>query len=300
MTDDSTHATGRRLQGRVALITGASRGMGAAAARRFVAEGAAVALAHEPSDRMAALTRDLAAELGGGRRPNLRPGRRPWRPDRTGEAGRTGPRALGALGHPGRECRRSTSRGDRGDIGRGLGRASGGERPRDVPARPGRGARPHRIRPRVDHHADLGDGRGRVSAAGDELRHIQGRDPVDDPRVGARARPAGGAGERDHAGGDPHRGGGRELGRRTDRRRVPPTAVAEAPRGGRRSGRRVRVPGQRRLGLHHRARCCASTAVGCSADPAGRGASVPRHEVLAARAGRRPWWVDRLAGSGDR
>jgi 3-oxoacyl-[acyl-carrier protein] reductase len=69
VTDDSTHATGRRLQGRVALITGASRGLGAAAARRFVAEGAAVALAHEPSDRMAGLTRDLAAELeaAGGR-----------------------------------------------------------------------------------------------------------------------------------------------------------------------------------------------------------------------------------------
>lgn len=53
----------RRLVGRVALITGASRGIGAAVARRFHAEGAAVVIAHEPTDAMADLARRLADEL---------------------------------------------------------------------------------------------------------------------------------------------------------------------------------------------------------------------------------------------
>jgi NAD(P)-dependent dehydrogenase (short-subunit alcohol dehydrogenase family) len=50
-----------RLDGRVAIITGAARGIGEAAARLFVHEGARVVLA----DRLGAPLQRLAAELGG-------------------------------------------------------------------------------------------------------------------------------------------------------------------------------------------------------------------------------------------
>ena len=53
-----------RLAGLTALVTGASRGIGAAVARRYAAEGATVALAHESTPEMTRLARDLAAELG--------------------------------------------------------------------------------------------------------------------------------------------------------------------------------------------------------------------------------------------
>ncbi len=50
-----------KLRGQVAIITGASEGIGAALARRFVAEGARVTLAARQENKL----RALAASIGG-------------------------------------------------------------------------------------------------------------------------------------------------------------------------------------------------------------------------------------------
>ena len=54
---------GKRLVGKKAVITGASRGIGAAVARAFAAEGADLALAYARTPEMERLARDLADEL---------------------------------------------------------------------------------------------------------------------------------------------------------------------------------------------------------------------------------------------
>ncbi|GLY05466.1 glucose 1-dehydrogenase [Actinoplanes sp. NBRC 101535] len=51
----------RRLEGKVILITGASAGMGEAAARRFAAEGARVIAGARRTDRLEALAKELSA-----------------------------------------------------------------------------------------------------------------------------------------------------------------------------------------------------------------------------------------------
>src|SRR2546421_9580480 len=63
MTTSTTQAS-RRLEGRVAIVTGASRGIGAAVARAFSHAGAAVVLAARDHDALARLAGELS-EAGG-------------------------------------------------------------------------------------------------------------------------------------------------------------------------------------------------------------------------------------------
>jgi NAD(P)-dependent dehydrogenase (short-subunit alcohol dehydrogenase family) len=69
MNDDDSSATSRAgsrptLVGRAAIITGASRGIGAATARAFVAAGAAVALAARDRAALSALAEELSSNGG--------------------------------------------------------------------------------------------------------------------------------------------------------------------------------------------------------------------------------------------
>jgi NAD(P)-dependent dehydrogenase (short-subunit alcohol dehydrogenase family) len=56
--------SGRLLEGKVALVTGASRGIGAAAARAFAAEGAAVTLAARDRDALDPIVKEIEADGG--------------------------------------------------------------------------------------------------------------------------------------------------------------------------------------------------------------------------------------------
>ncbi len=63
-TDTTVHPTAGLLAGKVAFITGAGRGIGAAAARLFAAEGARVLLAARTEEQLKAVTEQVRA--GGG------------------------------------------------------------------------------------------------------------------------------------------------------------------------------------------------------------------------------------------
>ena len=60
MTNDSTIAPVGLLAGKVVFITGASRGIGAAAARLFAAEGAAVVLAARSIDALRRIVTEVS------------------------------------------------------------------------------------------------------------------------------------------------------------------------------------------------------------------------------------------------
>lgn len=64
MTNDSNHAPVGLLTGKVVLITGASRGIGAAAATLFAAEGAAVVLAARGTDALDRIVAEIRASGG--------------------------------------------------------------------------------------------------------------------------------------------------------------------------------------------------------------------------------------------
>jgi 2-keto-3-deoxy-L-fuconate dehydrogenase len=86
-------SNGHRLDGRRALVTGASRGIGKAIARLFSAEGASVALLARDGERLAS----LAAELGAAGGKAVAVPADVSRPDETGAAVQRASEALGGL-----------------------------------------------------------------------------------------------------------------------------------------------------------------------------------------------------------
>ena len=64
MNNDGENQTAQRLAGKIAIITGASSGIGAAAARLFAQEGASVVLAARSEAALTALADEIKADGG--------------------------------------------------------------------------------------------------------------------------------------------------------------------------------------------------------------------------------------------
>ena len=75
MTNDTDIAPIGLLAGKVVFITGASRGIGAAAARLFAAEGAAVVLAARSTGALQQIVAEIRGRRRGRRRRHDGPGR---------------------------------------------------------------------------------------------------------------------------------------------------------------------------------------------------------------------------------
>ncbi len=212
-----------RYAGRVAVVTGSARGIGAATARRFAEEGAAVAVL----DLDEAAAAETAAGLGATRSvgAGLRRRRRGVRRGRGVRGGRGARQGR----HPGQQRRdhprQPAVQDDRGRLGRGDERAPA----RVVPDEPG-GAEAH--------------GRGEVRQDPQPLQRLRARQPRPGqllrrqdgpaglhPHPGARARSVRHQRQRDRAGLHRHR---------DDRRDRPPGGRGA---GGLPQGRRGRDPG---------------------------------------------------------
>ena len=160
-----------RLQDKVAIISGAASGMGAATARRFGKEGAKVVVA----DMLEEDGRKVAAghHAANGAAEFMRAGRH-----RRGELEVRGGGDGGEVrpaGHPGEQRRHQRQRGDRHAGHRGVGPADGGERARRVPRHEIRRAGDEEDRRRIDRQSvvDLRQHRADDDAYG--LQRVQRR-----------------------------------------------------------------------------------------------------------------------------
>ncbi len=170
-----------RLEGRVAFITGASSGIGAACARRFVDEGATVAGfdLQDPAD---------GHPLAGF-----------WSLDVRDEAAITAAVAAAGRGRgcahgPGQRRRRlGLGLGDRPRRG-GVGPHRGHQPQGDLPGQQARGPPPRGRRQRGRGQPGQHRGPGGTARAG-RLQRLQGRRGPADPQHGHRLRPVGGAGQ---------------------------------------------------------------------------------------------------------
>ena len=166
------------LQGRVALVTGSSRGIGAAIARCFAAEGAAVAL-HGRDPQAVATVQEQIAAAGGTAMSVLA--------DLTDLTQIEAMRAsiedeLGPVEAPGRQRRRKPdpSRTGRGHHRRGMARLDRCQPHRHLPHSQGLPARDEGSSPGNDHHHVLGRRSPPDRRLADRLRRRQGRDRTAD------------------------------------------------------------------------------------------------------------------------